>query len=74
MGGFTNQIKKADLIPFALDCMGNIYAFKTSDLKEEKLTATVYFYDHDFDTIQNASDSFTDLVEEFMDVLSPFLQ
>jgi len=63
--GFTNQIELADLIPFASDCMGNIFAFKSSDIKIERPTADVYFFDLDFNEMHLVANSFTALIEEF---------
>jgi len=54
-----------DLIPFASDCMGNIFAFLRHDIQSPKETANVYFFDHDFDTIEKISNSFTGWLEEF---------
>ena len=62
--GYTNQIEE-DLIAFASDCMGNIYVFKTSDLKKSCSSATVYFFDLDFNQIEVAANSFTELIEQF---------
>jgi len=54
-----------DLIPFALDSSGNIFAFKTDDIRKEKQTADIYFFDHDFDTIEKISDSFTKWLDAY---------
>ena len=54
-----------DIIPFASDCMGNIFGFLTSDLKQERQTASIYFFDQDFDTVDKISDSFTDWIDRF---------
>jgi len=56
---------KPDLIPFALDCMGSLFGFLTSDLKEKKETVPVYFFDHDFDTVEKKSESFSNWINEF---------
>ena len=61
---WTSNIS-TDLIPFASDCMGNIFAFLASDLKTIKETAAIYFYDHDFDKIEKISESFTDWIDKF---------
>jgi hypothetical protein len=63
--GITNQIEVADLIPFASDCMGNIFAFKSFDLKMERQTANVYFFDLDFNEMRLVANSFTALIEDF---------
>ncbi|HVV56482.1 MAG TPA: SMI1/KNR4 family protein [Mucilaginibacter sp.] len=62
--GFTKLVNE-DLIPFASDCMGNIYAFKTKDIKKQRSTADVFFFDHDFDEVYHVANSFTALIEEF---------
>jgi hypothetical protein len=54
-----------DIIPFASDCMGNIFAFLRQDIQSPTDTTNVYFFDHDFDTIEKISNSFTDWIEEF---------
>jgi hypothetical protein len=63
--GLTHQIEKEVLVPFASDCMGNIYAFKSHDLKTLKPTANVYFFDLDFNEIYLMANSFTALIEKF---------
>ena len=54
-----------DIIPFASDSGGNIFAFLTGDLKEEKETAAIYFYDHDFETVEKIAESFKDWLDNF---------
>ncbi len=61
---WTSQIS-TDLIPFASDSMGNIFAFLTSDLKEKKESTAVYFLDHDFDTVEKLADSFTEWIDNY---------
>ena len=61
---WTSQLS-TDLIPFASDCMGNIFAFIRHDIKSPSDTASIYFFDHDFDTVEKISNSFTDWIEEF---------
>jgi cell wall assembly regulator SMI1 len=64
----TNEwtsVLSVDLIPFASDSMGNIYAFKTEDLKKQKQTADIYFYDHDFDTVDKISNGFTEWLDNY---------
>src|SRR5262245_41865009 len=43
---WTSQVS-TDLIPFASDCMGNIFAFLRHDLQSSKESAEIYFFDHD---------------------------
>ena len=54
-----------DLIPFASDSMGNIFAFLTSDLKEKKESCAVYFFDHDFDTVEKIAPSFSEWIDNY---------
>lgn len=61
---WTSQLI-VDIIPFANDCTGNIFGFKTSDLNKTNENSPVYFYDHDFDTVEKISESFTKLIENY---------
>ena len=61
---WTAQLS-TDLIPFASDSMGNIFAFLTSDLKEKKKSSAVYFFDHDFDTVEKLTDSFSEWIDNY---------
>lgn len=61
---WTSQIKP-DLILFGSDCMGSIFGFLSSVLKENKESCAVYFFDHDFDTVEKVSDSFSDWINKF---------
>lgn len=61
---WTSNLEE-DLVPFASDSMGNIFAFKRSDILQRKMNAPVYFYDQDFDTIENICDSFKELIERY---------
>lgn len=64
---WTSQLE-TDLIPFASDCMGNIFGFKTEELKDSKRTPKVYFFDHDFETIEPVSTSFTEWINEYLKI------
>ncbi|MEW4924421.1 SMI1/KNR4 family protein [Algibacter sp. 2305UL17-15] len=61
---WTSQIS-TDIIPFASDCMGSIFGFLTSDLNERKESVSVYFFDHDFNTVEKKSDSFSEWIDNF---------
>jgi hypothetical protein len=61
---WTSKIT-TDLIPFASDSMGNIFAFKINDIKTPKESSEVYFFDHDFDTVEKISNSFTEWINEY---------
>ncbi|MEO6254009.1 MAG: SMI1/KNR4 family protein [Ferruginibacter sp.] len=54
-----------DIIPFASDCMGNIFAFLANDLKRQKASSAIYFFDHDFDTVEKIAESFTEWIDKF---------
>ena len=61
---WTSKVS-TDIIPFASDSGGNIFAFLTNDLKQQKETAAIYFYDHDFDTVDKIAESFKDWIDDF---------
>lgn len=61
---WTAQVS-TDIIPFASDCMGNIFAFLTNEIKSPTETANIYFYDHDFETIEKVSPSFKNWIDSF---------
>ncbi len=61
---WTSQVS-TDIIPFASDCMGNIFAFLTNDIKSPTETADIYFYDQDFDTVEKISPSYKDWIDSF---------
>jgi cell wall assembly regulator SMI1 len=61
---WTKQVS-TDIIPFATDCMGNIFSFLASDLRQKTETADIYFFDHDFDTVEKISNSFTVWINNF---------
>lgn len=54
-----------DMLPFASDSMGNIFGFLITDLKVPGNECPVYFFDHDFGTVEKISDSFTKLIERY---------
>ncbi len=54
-----------DLIPFASDSMGNIFAFLTSDLKEKTESSAIYFFDHDFNTVEKLTGSFSEWIDNY---------
>jgi len=64
---WTSQLY-VDIIPFASDCMGNIFGFITSDLKKENVESPVYFFDHDFDTVEKICESFTELIDKYIEL------
>lgn len=54
-----------DLIPFASDSMGNIFGFLAADLQEERETCSVHFFNHDYDTVEKVSNSFSEWIESY---------
>ena len=65
--GWTSQLD-TNLIPFASDCMGNIFGFKMNELKGAVDATNIYFYDHDFESIELVSESFTKWIEEYLKI------
>lgn len=63
--GWTSKLE-TDLIPFASDCMGNIFVFKREELKDSKEISNIYFFDHDFDVIDFVSSSFTEWIKRYL--------
>ena len=64
---WTSNIEE-NLIPFASDCMGNIFCFAVKDLTSRKDDCDIYYYDHDFDSIENLSISFEQWIEQFNEI------
>ena len=54
-----------EIIPFASDSSGNIFAFLRHDLQFPTETADIYFYDHDFDMLEKISNSFKHWIDEY---------
>jgi cell wall assembly regulator SMI1 len=54
-----------NLLPFASDALGNVFAFSISDLESSAETAAVYFLDYDFDTVEKTANSFTEWIDGF---------
>lgn len=61
---WTSQLT-TEILPFASDCMGNIFGFLAEDLKVTRQTADIYFFDHDFDTVDKIADSFGGWIDRF---------
>jgi hypothetical protein len=61
---WTAQVS-TDIIPFASDSMGNIFSFLTADLNKEKESSSVYFFDHDFDTVEKIANSFSEWIDKY---------
>lgn len=54
-----------EIIPIASDSLGNIFSFSRQDLNIPVDTAHIYFYDHDFDTVEKIADSFTGWIDSY---------
>lgn len=52
-------------IPFALDCMGNQFLFKESECHAKQCDTTIYFFDHDFISVEKEEDSLLHLLERY---------
>ena len=59
---------KTGLIPFASDCLGNIFGFLAADLQKGIQQCPVYFYDHDFDTMDKLVLSFSALIDQYVNI------
>ncbi|MCU7844773.1 MAG: SMI1/KNR4 family protein [Candidatus Thiodiazotropha sp. (ex Monitilora ramsayi)] len=57
-----------DLIAFASDCMGNMFCFKSSEIVIAKDDSPIWFFDHDFVTVEKIQDSFTSWIYEFVKI------
>ncbi|MES2543946.1 MAG: SMI1/KNR4 family protein [Bacteroidota bacterium] len=64
---WTSNIEE-NLIPFASDCMGNIFCFAFKDLTSRKSDCNIYYYDHDFDSVENLSISFEQWIEQYNEI------
>ena len=50
---------------FASDCKGNMFCFKLTDCASKQIDLPVWFFDHDFCTVEKVSNSFIEWLEEF---------
>jgi hypothetical protein len=53
-----------DLVAFATDCMGNLFAFSRSVQGE----SGVWFFDHDFNEVSEVSDDFRSWIEDYCNI------
>jgi hypothetical protein len=53
---------------FASDCMGNMFLFKRTECLNAINDAPVWFFDHDFVTIDKISDSFTAWLSRYNEI------
>jgi len=58
-----------DLIPIASDSMGNIIGYSTKEITYINQNSTLYFFDHDFDTIEPINKSFTEMLKSYLVLL-----
>jgi cell wall assembly regulator SMI1 len=57
------------LIAFASDDLGNQFCFDGERLKSGTAdSASIWFFDHDFNTVEVIASSFTDWISEFCDI------
>ena len=57
------------LIAFACDDLGNQFCFDSERLRSATAdNASVWFFDHDFNTVDLIASSFTDWISEFCDI------
>jgi hypothetical protein len=57
-----------DLIPIASDSMGNMFCFKRNEIIMARDDAPVWFFDHDFDTVEKIHDLFTSWIGELVQI------
>lgn len=57
-----------DLIPIASDSMGNMFCFKRDEIMVAKDDASIWFFDHDFGSVEKIHDSFTSWINEFVQI------
>lgn len=62
---FEDISDQKGFIAFASDCMGNLFLFKIEDLKKALDDVPVYFFDHDFDTLEQEEISFQQFIERY---------
>ncbi len=65
---YTNAGMPKGYIVFANDCMGNMFCFKGSELKSNKNEAKIWFFDHDFVTIEYEASCFEQFISRYLDV------
>ena len=54
-----------ELIPIANDSLGNLFAFSNEELTKNNIKIGIYFFDHDFNTIEKIANSFENWIEKF---------
>jgi len=54
-------------LAFASDCMGNLFCFKVSEIKQTE-TAGIWFFDHDFCEIEKINESFNDWLCSYIEL------
>jgi len=57
-----------ELIPIASDSMGNMFCFERYEISKPREDAAIWFFDHDFDTVEKTHDSFTAWINEFVQI------
>ena len=56
-----------DYVVFGNDCMGNAFCFKK--MKETMDDSAVFFFDHDYVTVDQLADSFDSWLEKYLNLL-----
>ena len=60
-----------NVVAFASDCMGNLFAFSRDLHDVAPDDAPVLFFDHDFMTVETVADSFDAFLSWFLDNIRP---
>jgi len=55
-------------IAIAGDCMGNLFLFRKADCVGEPQDASVWFFDHDFVTVEQVAPTFTSWLRDYLDI------
>ncbi len=66
MRGWDEAGLPEGLVPFAKDCMGNLFCFAATEASAERQgDSPVYFWDHDYHEVEQETDSFVLWLERF---------
>ena len=55
-------------VGIADDCMGNLFLFRTADCVGRPQDAAVWFFDHDFVTVDQVAPTFVSWLREYLDL------
>ena len=59
---------ESGFVGFAMDCMGNMFLFKKTECVPGAEDAPVWFFDHDFVSIDEEAPSFTAWLARYVDI------